>query len=160
MYGVPCAAPNVFDPDPNGWRNPVVVAIPNTEVESVTFTYPQEEFTIRRSDRQWVLDDGTPEGQLAEIFAVQSVLRSLEVFVASGFAPDDEAEGLDFNGPNAISVRVVTGPDSTFPTTRVRLLPRDDVSVYAKTPVQSTVFIVDLQTASALLLSSLDLTAQ
>lgn len=160
VYGVPCAAPNVFDPNPDGWRNPVVMAIPNGEVESVTFTYPGEEFTIRRSDRQWVIDDGTPEGTLANIFAVQSVLRSIEVFVASGFATEEEAAGLDFNGPNAFSVQIVTMPDSAFPTSRVRLLPRDQATVYAKTPVQSTVFIMDVQTVTALLLSTADLTAQ
>jgi hypothetical protein len=76
--------------------------------------------------------------------------------IAAGFAPDEETEGLNFTGPDAISVQIVTNPETEFPTTRVRLLPRDQVSYYARTPVQDTVFILEQTVSGALLKRSSD----
>jgi hypothetical protein len=157
VYGIPCASPLVFDPNPDGWRNPVVVSIPDTDVESITFTYPNEEFVLRREDRQWVVDSLAGQGQLADVFAVNSILGSIQGLLATGFAREDETANLDFSGPDAISVQIATTEQSNFPTTRVRLLRRDDVSYYARTPVQSTVFIIDSSVANGLLLQSTDL---
>ena len=91
-----------------------------------------------------------------DIFQINTVLSSLQVLVARGFASEEEADGLNFSGPNSISVRIVTRPEAPTPTTRIRLVPRDAISFYARTPVQATVFILDQPVAEALLKRSQD----
>ena len=150
VYGIPCLRSEVFDPDPDGWRNPVVVAIPKDEVESITFTYPDEEFVLRSGDRNWFVVSGEKE-QLADLYEVDGVLTSLEVLVSTGFASDEEAKGVRFDGPDSLSVRVVTKSGAATPTTRLWFLERDDSSYYLKTPTQATVFLLDKIIADRLL---------
>ena len=149
VHGIPCPLANVFDPDSDGWRNPVVAAIPRDEVESLTFTYPDEEFVLTISDGDWVVaSDG--EERSADLRQVDIVLTTIErLLLASGFA-DDEARELDFDSPDA-SVRIVTRQGASSPTTRLRFLERDDISYYVNTPAQSTVFILDKRIADGLL---------
>lgn len=150
VYAVPCPYGNIFDADSDGWRNPVVARIPRAAVQSVEFAYPDEEFLIRREAQHWVVEEDDAV-EPADVFAVNAVLGTLEALIASGFAPESETQSLDFTGPEGISIRVITQEDSGFPTTRVRLLPRDDVSFYARTPLQPTIFIVDARIAAGLL---------
>lgn len=160
VYGVPCPYGSIFDANADGWRNPVVASVPAAAVAALEYEYPGERFAVRRADRGWAAeraDGGEP--QPAGIFAVNAALRTLEAFIAAGFAPPDETQGLDFAGPDAVSVRIVPLEDSGLSTTRVRLLRRDDATFYARTPLQPTVFIVDARTAAALLLSYDDFTA-
>lgn len=152
VYGVPCPLGNIFDPTPDGWKNPVVAAIPPEEVASVEFSYLDEQFRLVFSpDEEWVIvgtdDNVTP----AHPMAVNAVLGSLQVMVSSGFAGEDEAEELNFAVPDAM-VRVVTKQGATTPTTRLRLLVRDETTMYLKIPTQSTVFIVDQRSLGGLLL--------
>ena len=144
VYGIPCPAPasasEIFDTTPTGWLDPVIVSVPRNEVESVTFTYPDDEFVISFIDGDWVVADETQE-EPANLLQVDTMLRVLEVVFADGFATKEEARGLNFDTPTA-SVRIVTVADASVPTTRLRILRRDDVSYYLKTPTRSTVFIV------------------
>ena len=139
VYGVPCPVPNIFDSDPDGWRDPVIAAIPPSEVESITFKYPDEEFVLRISDGEWVVTDGAEE-RLADLFQLDTVMRSL-VVVASGFADEDESKGLKFDSPD-LTISVTTRVGATTPSTRLRFLERDDGSLYVRVPTQPTVFIV------------------
>ncbi len=145
VYGIPCPAPasasEIFDPEPTGWLDPIIVSIPRNEVESVTFTYPDNEFVIRLTDGDWVVADETQE-EPADLIQVDTVLRVLELVFADGFAAEEEARGLNFDTPTAM-VRIVTTSDASVPTTRLRILRRDDLSYYLKTPARATVFIVD-----------------
>ena len=143
VHAIECPVPasTIFDADPDGWRNPVVSVIPRDQVEAVTFSYPDEQFILRIIEGQWVIDDG--RGALpANPAQVDRLLSILEVLVASGFADDDEAEDLDFNLSDA-SLRVQTFEGAGAPTTRFRILKRDDVSYYLKTPAQDTTFIIE-----------------
>ena len=157
VHGIECPTPatGIFDSTPDGWRDPVVVAIPQQEVESITFTYPDEEFVLRVSDGEWVVATGDEE-QPADLRQLESVLSVLEVVVAKGFADEEEAEGLRFDVADA-SVRIVTTEGASVPTTRLRFLNRDDISYYLKTPVKATVFIIDKSLADALLKRKADL---
>ena len=152
VYGIPCPerAPFIFDPDPDGWRDPLVALIPREEVESLTFAYPDEEFVLKLIDGRWVVANGEGE-QPADPFQVDIALRVLESAVmAIGFADEDEAEGLKFDTPDA-SVRIVTIEGATSPTTRLRFLERDAFSYYVRIPTEPTVFIVDRDFADGLL---------
>lgn len=159
VYAIPCPVTNIFDADPDGWRDPIVVSIPREAVEMIEFSYPGEEFVLRRVARGWTIDGGAGE-EPADIFAVNAVLASIEVMVARSFAGPDETQGLDFAGPAGVSIRITSSPDSNIPVTRVRLLPRDDASLYARTPAQSTIFILDSASMGTLLLSYADFTSR
>ena len=155
VYGIPCPFADTFVADTDSWRDPVVVRIPSSEVESVTFTYPDEELVLRQRDDQWVVARGDEEHR-ADFVAVASILQALELVIARGFAGDEEARGLRFETPDAM-LRIVTKEGSTVPTTRLRLLERGDGSYYLKTPVQPAVFILDPISATTLLKRAEDL---
>ena len=158
VYAIPCPYGNIFDSSADGWRNPIVASIPRDAIVSIEFEYPDEDFVLRRVERGWVAESADTS-EPANVFAVNAVLGTLEGFIAAGFAPESETENLDFTVPQGISVRIITTEDSGFPTTRVRLLPRDDVSLYAKTPRRPNVFLIDARAAAGLLLSLADFTA-
>ncbi len=152
VFGIPCAQGNTFTPEPDGWKNPVIAAIPPDEVESVEFTYSTEQFAITTDpDGEWVIV--FPEGQAepANPAAINSVLGSLQLLVSSGFADERETEDLNFATPDAM-VRIITAPDAPTPTTRLRFLDRDDLTLYLAIPSQPTVFIVEKQRVEGLLL--------
>ena len=158
VYAIPCPYGNIFDSRADGWRNPIVASIPRDAIESIEFEYPGEDFVLRRMERGW-LAESSDASEPANVFAVNAVLGTLEGFIASGFAAEQETENLDFTGPEGISIRIITTEDSGFPTTRVRLLPRDDISLYAATPRRPNIFLIDARAASGLLLSLDDFTA-
>ena len=57
-YGIPCPGGNIFNPDPDQWKNPVVAAVPPNEIQELQFTYPDEQFVIRTNeDGEWVVID-------------------------------------------------------------------------------------------------------
>ena len=158
VYAIPCPFGNIFDSSADGWRNPVVASIPRDAIAAIEFEYPEEQFALRRVERGW-LAESADISEPANVFAMNAVLGTLEGFIASGFAPESETENLDFTAPGSISVRIVTTEDSGFPTTRIRLLPRDDISLYAKTPRRPNVFLMDARAVAGLLLSLDDFTA-
>ena len=157
VYGIECPGPasDVFDPEPDGWRDPIVVAIPRDEVESISFVYPDEEFVVKISDDEWVVAKGGEE-KPADLFLLNNVLTVLEVVFAGGFADEAEAQELKFDLPDAF-VRVVTRKGANTPTTSLRFLEREDGTYYLKTPTKRTVFIMDSIIGRALLLKSEDL---
>lgn len=152
VYAIPCPFGNIFDSTADGWRNPIVASIPRDAIQSIEFEYPDQDFVLQRVERGWVVE-GADVTEPANVFAVNAVLGTLEGFVASGFAPEQEADALDFTGPGGISIRIITTEDSGYPTTRVRMLPRDDFSLYATEPRRANVFLIDARAAAGLLLS-------
>ena len=154
VYGIPCLRPDVFAARTDNWRNPLIVAIPTDEVESITFTYPGEEFVLETRGGEWVVTSGEQE-QPADLWTVRDALTALEVLVAMGFADDEETKGIDIAAPDA-SLRVVTRTGASAPTTRLRFFERGDGSFYVTTPAQATVFVLDEATADALLKASAD----
>ncbi|MCH8309893.1 MAG: DUF4340 domain-containing protein [Chloroflexi bacterium] len=152
VYGVPCPQGNIFDPRPDGWKNPVVAAIPPSDIATVEFTYLDDQFLLTVSpDDEWVIVGADGNVTPAHPQAVNSIFASLQVLVSSGFAEDDEADELNFAVPDAM-VRVITKQGATTPTIRFRFLARDDNTMYLTVPNQSTVFIVDRQSVGGLLL--------
>ena len=152
VYGVPCPLGNIFDPTPDGWKNPVVVAIPPQEIASVEFTYLDDRFLlIMNPDEEWVVVGEDQEVIPAHPLAVNSVLGALQVLVSSGFAEEEVADELNFAVPDAM-IRVVTKEGSSAPTTRLRFLIRDELSLYLAVPTSATTYIVDQTAAGGLLL--------
>lgn len=154
VYGIPCERPDIFDTDPDGWRDPVILAIPRNAVESITFDYPDEQFSLNVFDGNWVVTSGNDVFP-ANLAQVDVILTAIELMIADGFATDEERRGLNMDVPDS-SVRIVTNGESGIPTTRLRLVKRDDLSYYANTPAQTNVFILDSDFVDFILSSSAD----
>ena len=151
-YGVPCPTGNIFEPDPDRWKNPVVASIPPNDILEIQFAYPDETFVLRPGEEgEW--SAFAPDGSENPInpLVLNSIIGTLQLVVASGFAQDEEADKLNFAAPDAM-VRVITHEDASTPSTRLRFLRRDDLTSYLSIPSTGTVYIVDNQAVGGLLL--------
>ena len=155
-YGVPCPTGNIFEPNPDRWKNPIAASIPPNEIERIEFQYIDadaiESFTIRQDDEgEWNLYDAEDNASPTHPRALEAIFGTLQLVVASGFAEEEEADNLNFAAPDAM-VRVLTREDASTPSTRLRFLIRDDASLYLRIPTTATVYIVDNQAVAGLLL--------
>lgn len=142
VYSIPCASPDVFDTDPDGWRNRIVLRVPRAAVESIAFTSPEEDFTIALTPLGSVLisEDGQEPADNGLVLNILLALENLPE--ATGFASAEEMEDLKFDASTP-SIVINTVDESGIPTTRLRFIPRDDISYYVKNPAESTVYIMD-----------------
>ena len=144
VYAVNCQFEDLFDPDPDGWRNPVIISVAYEVLDRVTIRFP------RQGDDAFEIDASgqfplvlLPEGpQPANPFTAEALVRAIQVLVASGFASDEEAEGLNFDVPDA-SLLVKAKEGSQIPTQRILFIRREDGSYYAKNTARADVFIVE-----------------
>ena len=151
-HGVPCPNGNIFEPDPDRWKNPVVTAIPPNDIREIQYTYLDEAFMLRPDEEgEWSVYDQEGNETAVNPFALNSIVGTLQLVVASGFASEEEGDALNFAVPDAM-VRVLTHEDASTPSTRLRFLKRDDFSMYLSIPTTATVFIVDNQAIRGLLL--------
>ena len=151
-YGIPCPSGNIFDPNPDTWKNPVAASIPPNEIMEIQYTYLDEQFALRQNeDGEWIALTTDGESLPANGFALNGIFGALQLVVASGFAAEDEADALNFAVPDAM-VRVLTREDAATPGTRLRFLRRDAQSMYLSTPGTRTVYIVDNRSVAGLLL--------
>ena len=151
-YGIPCPGGNIFDPNPDTWKNPVAASIPPNEISEIQYTYLDEQFALRQNkDGEWTAQ--TPDGETlpANGFALNGIFGALQLIVATGFAAEEEADDLNFAVPDAM-VRILTREDASTPGTRLRFLRRDAQSMYLSTPGTRTVYIVDNRSVAGLLL--------
>ena len=143
VYSIPCASPDVFDPDPDGWRNRIVLRVPRTAVESIAFTNPDEEdFAVAITPLGFALisEDGQEPADNGLVLNILLALENLPE--ATGFASKEEMEDLRFDASTP-SIVISTFEESGIPTTRLRFIPRDDLSYYVKNPADSPVYIMD-----------------
>ena len=161
VYGIPCPSPitamDIFDPRPDGWLDPLILNIPRSEVERLTFSYPDDEFSLTFTGSDWVVEDEAGRTP-ADLALVDSLLRVVELLYAEGFATAEESQGLPFDNP-AASVRIETRSGASNPTTRIRIVERDDLSYYVRTPVRTSVFIVNRGLLDLLLVTRAELSS-
>ena len=149
VYALGCPSPDLFEPDVDGWRNPIVLSVPREAVETLTFRYPEDEFEVSVTGPTPLFESEELQAP-ANPFLVEFLLRSVEILVASGFASDEEAEQVDFDFPDA-SLRVGTKEGSQLPTSRLLFVKREDGDYYVRNTALASVFIVDGQLVEALL---------
>ncbi len=156
VYSIPCASPDVFDTDPDDWRNRIVFRIPRTAVESIGFTDPEDEdFTVALTPLGSVLISEDSQ-EPADNGLVLNILLALENLPeATGFASEEEMEDLRFDASTP-SIVINTLEESGIPTTRLRFIPRDDLSYYVKNPADSPVYIMDRDLVEFLLMTKED----
>ena len=144
VYAVSCAFEDLFEPDPDGWRNPVIISVPLEALERVTIRFPSQgdEFFEIDTSGQYptvLLPDGP---QPANPYTAEALVRALSVLVASGFASEEEAAGLNFDVPDA-SVLVKPREGSQIPTQRIQFIRREDGDYYAKNTARADVFTIE-----------------
>ena len=142
VYSIPCASPEVFNTDPDGWRNRIVFRVPRNAVEAIGYTYPGEEFSVVVTERGAVVmsDEGEEPADAALLLNVLLAVENLPE--AIGFASNTEARELSFDASTP-SIIIDTVAESGIPTTRLRFIPRDDLSYWVKNPADTAVYIMD-----------------
>ena len=158
MYGIPCPRGNVFSANSDAWRNPIVYSVPYSEIESFDFIYPdsQQNFSlILNDDMTWSARNNT-SNQLANLTMLQYLFQAVQLIPAIGFAEEEISKLLDFDAPDG-ALRINTSETSNTPTTRLKFIKKDEVSYYVKLSSQSTVFIMDGQTAEFLMMDISDI---
>ena len=158
VYGIPCPRGNVFSANTDAWRNPIVYSVPYSEIESFDFLYPdsQQNFSlILNEDMTWSARNSTSD-QLANLTMLQYLFQAVQLIPAIGFADESVSKSLDFDAPDG-ALRINTSETSNTPTTRLKFIKKDDSSYYVKLSSQSTVFIMDGQTAEFLMMDISDI---
>jgi len=149
-YVIPCERDGVFSANPDTWRDPIVVSIPPQTIESFEFIFPNSKDSykvLRGSGEDWLVTtrngDGNDENDgIADTQFMSVLTQTVNIVPALGFEEDSIAKTLDFDAPDG-ALRINTYKDSGSPTTRIKLIRKDDSTYYAKIPSQSTVYIVD-----------------
>ena len=160
VYTIPCPQNGIFSSDPDSWRNPIVTSTPPEDITSFDFIYPDsnENFSVVRTpENDWVVvsASGLLDGP-ANLQVMEYLLQSVQVLPASGFEDDATSKTLDFDAPDG-SIRINTSEESNSPTTRLKLIKKDDESYYVKTPSQSTVFLIQYLLGEFLLMEKSDI---
>ena len=147
VYAVPCPASDVFAPDADAWRDPIIITMPRDQVESLTLKYFEgkdvvDEFTIEIQDSTPVLTAEDVQ-EPANPYLVDLLLQVVEArLVASGFANEEDAQEIDFDLPDAW-LRVASKEGSPYPTARIKFVKRADGDYYVRNTALPPVFIVD-----------------
>jgi hypothetical protein len=150
VYAVNCDYPSIlFDPEPDGWRNPVIIALAPDSLEQVTFRFPGqgvEAFTVDMTAPEPVLltSDGT---QPVDPFTFQAMWQALQVLVSFDYGTAEEIVDLDFDAPDA-TVLVKPRASVQTPTQLLSLIRRVDGNYYARISVGGVakaedVFVID-----------------
>ena len=157
VYGVFCPFPEPFGGETDFWRHAVVAAVPRNDVEIITYTYPDEEFSVRIDQSLWYLEDDLGREQ-ASFFFVQNLLDALEQVVTSAFPAEKEVEKLDFSNP-AVALGVGTKADAITRSVLLLFLEKSDEegSYYVKDAEKPYVYVVDERTARNILKARGDL---
>ena len=124
VYSVYCSRPDVFDAISQQWATPIIARIPSHEVESIHFTYRDEEFDLKPFGSVWVVEDELTQEQANER-QVRDVLRQIQPVAASDFPSREEVEGLDFDAPD-VNIIFTALPEATVESFTLRLIKRGD----------------------------------
>ena len=139
VYGIPCSQPpdRTFSTNPNLWRNPIIVSIPSSEIDSLEFEFNNtiDNFSITKEiNNDWIINNS----DVADTRIVDSMLEIFSQFYTSGFANT----AVSFDSPDA-SIRINTIQGSDYVTTKIKFLSKDSKSYYVQIPSQpGTTFIV------------------
>ncbi len=150
VYGIFCDFPDRFLPDPKFWKHPLITEIPRDEVETISFRYPEEDFSLSIENSVWVVSQGGAEVGQADPEKMLELLQAVEYLVTSDFPTDDELNRLNFDLADiTMFIQVRTGAISR--SARLLLLERDEGGYFVKRQGQDYAFIIDDQVAPFIL---------
>lgn len=156
VYGIFCDYPDRFQPDPKFWKHPLITEIARDEVETISFRYPEEDFSLSIENSVWVVRQGGAEVGQADPEVMLQLLQAVEYLVTSDFPTDDELSRLNFDLADiTMFIQVRTG--SIARSARLLLLERDEGGYFVKRQGQDYAFIIDDQVAPFILKRIADL---
>jgi hypothetical protein len=131
------------------WRDKVILEIDKVLINRLDFTYPQESFSVIRSDTGW-----TVEGQGASFVADENLVnRSLQTvsrFRTFDFVDGDTVQVVDYTVPSLI-LTVNTDIGDTY---QFSFVPQDDEAkryLVKKDGVERTLFVIHQGSANAIM---------
>ena len=150
VYGIFCDYPERFKPDPKFWKHPLITEIARDQVETISFRYPEEDFSLSIENSVWVVRQGGAEVGQADPEKMLELLQAVEYLVTSDFPTDDELSRLNFDLADiTMFIQVRTG--SIARSARLLLLERDEGGYFVKRQGQDYAFIIDDQVAPFIL---------
>ena len=150
VYGIFCDYPDRFQPDPKFWRHPLITEIARDEVETISFRYPEEDFSLSIENSVWVVRQGGAEVGQADPEVMLQLLQAVEYLVTSDFPTDDELSRLNFDLAD-ITMFIQVRTSAISRSARLLLLERDEGGYYVKRQGQDYAFIIDDQVAPFIL---------
>ncbi len=160
VYGIFCEWPERFLPNPKFWKDPIITEIPLDEVQSLAFSYPDEQVELQVVNSVWVMtSDGVEREASPEV--VLDVLKRVEFLVTDDFPTEDEASRLDFAIADT-SLRIGTRQGASADSALLLFLVEEEgdeevgPSYYVKTATEPYVYILDPDSASKLLKTAED----
>ena len=130
VFGVFCPLPDQFHPHPNAWSEPLIATVPRFDVETITYKYPDEEFTLIQDGADWLLEpsDTSTNARLITVFDLR---EQLELFVASDFPAEEVRGTVDFSDPYLI-LRLGLDPTAEKDEVLFLFLQREEGGYYVK----------------------------
>ena len=109
VFGIHCPLPDQFFPHPFAWADPLIVSVPRTEIETMTYKHPDTEFKLIKDGADWILEGRLDTGgrsrggetAAARLVTVFDLRVALELLVTSDFPDEDVRDTLDFSQPDA-----------------------------------------------------------
>ena len=151
VYGIHCRFPEPFGTVADYWKDPIVAAIPPDEVESLTYTYADEQFEVKLVNSVWMVDS---EARLepASLQTVTELLAEIGQIVTRDFPEEDEVAELDFGEPNALLGIGVKEGSSARPVLLLFVQKsRKELSFYVKDAEESWIYFLDEEASATIL---------
>ena len=151
VYAIFCPYPEPFGTDPDFWKDPIIAAVPPDEIETIRYTYADEEFEVKLVNSIWMVESDA-RLEPASLQTVNDLLLELRQIVTRDFPEEDELVDVDFSEPNAIlGIGVGEGASSRSVLLLFVQKNRDELSFYVKDTENPWVYFLDEEASVAIL---------
>ena len=98
-YSLPFDIGRIFNPNPDSWRDPIILNIRESEVESISITGDKRNYNLRKLGGEWfVYADG--EQYSTSQTVISQMIQLLNPLMAQEFASEQESKFLNFEFPD------------------------------------------------------------
>jgi len=94
-YSLPFDIGQIFNPNPDSWRDPIIINIIESEIESILVTGNNRNYNLRKLNEEWfVFTDGKQYS--SNKMSISQMMQLLNPLIAEKFASEQEMKLLDF----------------------------------------------------------------
>ena len=157
VFGFTCPYPDIFAPNPDMWRNPIISNFPSDELAAIRFSYPSEQFELNLTEKGWKLDN--QDNINIDSYKIVRFANITQLLLADGFLNDSESKDIDFNQSDAL-ITLVPKPKAPSRITRLRLKQIDEKRVAVKNGNIPIIYYISISKAREILLGKKDFILQ
>jgi hypothetical protein len=157
VFGFTCPYPDIFAPNPDMWRNPIISNFPSDELAAIRFSYPSEQFELNLTEKGWQLDN--QDNINIDSYKIARFANITQLLLADGFLNDSESKDIDFNQSDAL-ITLVPKPKAPSRITRLRLKQIDEKRVAVKNGNIPIIYYISISKAREILLGKKDFILQ